>query len=132
MSIKRQSGFTVLELIVAVVFLVAVGTIFFVQSRDLKIEKNDAVRKNAINSIYYDLEDVYYPAVKAYPERLAADQLKGIDPASLNDPNGVAIGDSKSQYHYEAKDCKDGQCKSYKLWADMEHEATFTKTSRNQ
>lgn len=132
MSKSRQSGFTVLELIVSVAFLVVVGTIFYVQSRDLKIEKNDAVRKAAINSIYYDLEDVYYPAAKAYPERLTADQLKGIDPAALVDLKSVAVGDPKSQYHYEPKDCKDGQCKSYKLWADMEREATFAKTSRNQ
>lgn len=129
---KRQSGFTVLELIVTIVFLIVVGTIFYVQNRDLKIDKNDSLRKTAVNSIYYDLEDVYYPANKAYPERLTADQLKGIDPALLKDPEGVEVGDPKSQYHYEPKDCQNGLCKSYKLWADMEHEATVTKTSRNQ
>ncbi|HWZ66132.1 MAG TPA: type II secretion system protein [Patescibacteria group bacterium] len=132
MSQKRQSGFTVLELIVVVVFLVAAGTIFYVQKRDLQIEKGDSQRKTAINAIYYDLEEVFYFANKAYPEKLLSDQLKGIDPALLIDPNNVAVGDQKSQYHYEPKDCKDGLCKSYKLWADMVHEPTYTKPSRNQ
>ena len=128
----RQRGFTVLELIIAIVVLLAAGGIFFVQKRNLEIAKTDAQSKTAINAIYYSLEDVYYPANQMYPEHLTADQLKGMDPADLKDPKGKTIGDQGSAYRYEPKDCKDGKCKSYTLTADLQNEADFVKQSRNK
>ncbi|HVI68925.1 MAG TPA: type II secretion system protein [Magnetospirillaceae bacterium] len=129
---KRNQGFTVLELIVAVVFLVIAGTFFFVQKRDLEIANRDNVRKTAINSIYYTLEDIYYPTNGGvYPEHLAADQLRGVDPAMLKDPNGKAFDAQGSDYTYTPKDCVDGKCRSYTLTANLENEADFVKTSRN-
>lgn len=129
---RTQRGFTVLELIVAVVFLVAIGTVFLVQKRDLQIAERDSDRKTAINAIYYNLEDIYYAGNQSYPQSLTADQLKGLDPTMLKDPEGVAVGNSKSDYHYTAKDCKDGKCKSYELRAELEKEADFIKKSRNK
>src|SRR5690348_4396658 len=120
---KRQSGFTVLELIVAVVFLVVAGTFFFIQKRNLEVANRDSVRKTAINSIYYNLEDVYYPANGAYPEHLTADQLKGVDPTAFTDPNGKAFETEGSDYSYTPKDCADGKCKSYSITANLENEA---------
>lgn len=131
MSLKKQAGFTVLELIIVVVFLVVVGTIFFIQKRDLEVAERDTARKTAINAMYYNLEEVYYPTNKAYPEKITAEALRGIDPALLKDPEGVQIGDQNSDYRYEPKDCQEGKCKSYELRADLEHEADFVKTSRN-
>lgn len=128
----RKSGFTVLELIVAIVFIGIAATIVFIQKRDLEVAARDSARKTAINSIYYNLEDVYYPANKSYPSALSADILKGIDPEVLKDPFGKTFADDGSNYRYEAKDCKGDKCKSYTLTADLEHEADFTKTSRNQ
>ena len=128
----RERGFTVLELIGTVIFLIAIGTIFWVQKRDLQVASRDSQRKTAINAIYYNLEDVYYPAHKTYPEKLTADQLPGIDPTTLKDPQGVGVGDPKSNYNYAPKDCQNGQCKSYTLSARLEHEADFVKQSRNQ
>lgn len=129
---RRQSGFTVLELIIAIVLLVVAGTIFYIQKRDLEVAARDSARKTAMNAIYYNLEDIYYPANNAYPEVLTADQLKGLDPEQLKDPNGVEVGSEGSSYRYEPKDCTDQKCKSYTLTADLEHEADFIKTSRNQ
>lgn len=128
---KRQSGFTVLELIVAVVFLVIAGTFFFVQKRDLEIANRDSLRKSAINSVYYTLEDVYFAANGAYPEHLTADQLRGVDPGVLTDPNGKAFGIEGSDYSYVPKDCTDGKCRSYTMTANLENEADYAKTSRN-
>jgi hypothetical protein len=128
----NQRGFTVLELIIAIVFLLAAGTIFWVQKRDLEVAAHDSSRKTAINQIYYNLEDVYYPAAKAYPEKLTADGLKGVDPQLLKDPRGITIGDYGSDYRYEPKDCKDGKCKSYTLTANLEAEGDLTKDSRNK
>ncbi len=129
---KRQHGFTVLELIIAIVILLAAGGIFFVQKRNLEIARTDSQAKSAINAIYYNLEDIYYPVQLKYPEHLTADQLKGLDPADLKDPSGKAIGEQDSSYRYEPKDCLEGRCKSYTLTADLQNEGDFVKTSRNQ
>ena len=129
---QKQRGFTVLELIVAIVFLVVAGTFFYIQKRDLEIANRDNVRKTAMNSIYYTLEDLYHPSVGAYPEFLTADQLKGLDPNALKDPNGKAVGQEGSDYSYTPKDCTDGKCKSYTLTANLENEADYVKDSRNK
>ena len=126
---QRQRGFTVLELIIAVIFLLAAGTIFFIQKRDLEVANRDSQRKTAINAIYYNLEYIYYPANSGYPEHLTADGLKGLDPAQLKDPNGKAVGDQGSDYSYTPKDCQNNLCKSYSLTANLENEADYTKTS---
>lgn len=129
---QKQRGFTVLELIIAIVFLLAAATIFYVQKRDLEIAHRDSIRKTSVNEMYYVLEDVYFPANQAYPERLAADQLKGINPESLKDPSGKTIGEYGSNFRYEARDCNAGKCRSYTLTADLENEVDFVKESRNQ
>lgn len=125
----RQRGFTVLELIIAVIFLLAAGTIFFIQKRNLEIATRDSQRKTSINAMYYNLEYVYYPANNGYPEHLTADGLKGLDPAQLKDPNGKTVGDQGSDYAYTPKDCQNNVCKSYTLTANLENEADYTKTS---
>lgn len=125
----RQRGFTVLELIIAVIFLVAAGTIFFIQKRDIEIANRDSQRKTAINAVYYNLEYVYYAAHQGYPEHLTADGLTGLDPATLKDPNGKTVGDQGSDYAYTPKDCTNSLCKSYTLTANLENEADYTKTS---
>ncbi len=129
---SSQRGFTVLELIIAIVFVLIAGTVFYVQKRDLEVQARDSARKTAMNAIYYNLEDVYYTANKAYPQKLTADQLKGLDPSLLKDPEGVAVGEQNSDYSYDPKDCTDGKCKSYALRANLEHEADYLKASRNQ
>jgi type II secretory pathway pseudopilin PulG len=129
---KSQRGFTVLELIIVIVFLLLAGTVFYVQKRDLEVQSRDSQRKTSINAIYYNLEDVFYATNRAYPEHLTADLLKGLDPAVLKDPEGAAIGEQNSDYSYEPKDCTNGRCKSYTLRANLENEADFVKSSRNQ
>ena len=127
---NKQSGFTVLELIIVIAVLIALGTVFFVQRRDLEVMQRDSDRKTAINAIYYNLEDVYRPANRAYPEVITADVLKGIDPSLLKDPDGVMIGEEGSNYRYTPQDCKDSKCASYELRADLEHEGDFIKFNR--
>ena len=129
---RKQNGFTVLELIIAIILLVVAGTVFYIQKRDLEVARRDSDRKTAMNAIYYNLEDIFYPTNQGYPEVLVADQLKGLDPVLLKDPVGLEVGAEGSNYRYEAKNCTDQKCKSYTLTADLEHEADYVKTSRNQ
>ena len=129
---RSQQGFTVLELIVVIVFLVAAGTIIYVQKRDLETAQRDSAAKTAINAMFFNLEDIYYPANQSYPEKLTPEALRGLDPAILKDSNSKQIGDKESDYYYEPKDCKDGKCKSYSLRADLVNENDFVKESRNK
>ncbi len=129
---ERQKGFTVFELIVAIVFLLVAGTFFYIQKRNIDVAANDSARKVAINSIYYNLEEVYYAANGAYPEYLTSDQLTGLDPELLKDPSGIEVNQEGSNYTYTPKDCTDNKCKSYTLTADLENESDYTKTSRHE
>lgn len=132
MSHTKQRGFTVLELVVVIIFLAAMGTVFIINSRNMQINEHDSQRKTAINAMYYNLEDVYYAAHGSYPQAITADQLPGIDPTNLKDPEGVAVGQQNSDYSYKPKDCTNGACKSYVLRANMENQSDYSRNSRNK
>lgn len=128
---NRQHGFTVLEVLVAVVFLAFAGTLFYIQKHDLEVANRDNDRKTAINAMYYSLEEVFYPANNTYPRTISADNLKAVDPALFKDPNGNAVGESDSNYRYEPSGCNGDNCSGYTLRADLENESDFVKTSRH-
>ena len=127
----KQKGFTVIELLVAVVVLGLAGTVFLIQKNDLKTSARDNDRKVAINAIYYNLEKVYYPANKSYPRVINDKTVTAIDPALLKDPRGQAIGENGSDYRYEPSGCDGDACKGYSLRANLEREDDFVKTSQN-
>jgi Tfp pilus assembly protein PilE len=131
---KRSTGFTVIELLVAVLFLASASAILFTQRTNLVAIQRDTTRKTAINAMYYSLEEVYYPAHNnSYPAKLDKATLPSVDPALFTDPNGKTLGDSSSNYRYEGTNCStDGVCKSYTLRALLEKEADYVKTSRHQ
>lgn len=127
----KQRGFTVIELMVAIVLLLVIGTVFWVQKNNIEVAARDDQRKIAINSMYYTLEEVYYPTHKSYPKTLDSSTLPSVDPSLFKDPNGVTLGKSNSDYRYEPTNCSDTACKGYTLRADLENEADYSKTSRN-
>ena len=128
---KASSGFTVVELLVAIVFLGVVGTVFFQQQQAVRVLHRDQDRKVAINAIHYNLEEVVKPALGGYPRVLNATQLKAMDKALLRDPAGIMIGEPTSQYHYEPTGCNGSDiCAGYTLRADLERESDFIKTNR--
>lgn len=127
---KKQFGFTALELIVAIIVLAAAGTIFWMQKADLNAQHRDIQRKTAINAMYYNLEEVVYPTLNAYPAKLDEKQLKAMDAGLLSDPAGIKVGDYGSSYSYEPSSCTGDVCAHYVLRAHLEKEADFTKESR--
>lgn len=127
--LRRQSGFTIVELIVVIALFMLAGVIFMVQKSDVDARGNDSSRKQDMNAIYYYLEGVYYPQHKGYPEKLDINQLKGLDPDSLRDPDDRMVGDVNGNYKYEPAGCQNGLCSSYKLTAELQKEGPFTKTS---
>ena len=127
--LTRSSGFTVIELIVAIVFLAAAGGLFAWQMNNLSISYRDDARRTSINAIHYSLEEVYYQENGHYPEQINDDTLRSIDKEILVDPNGIKLGESDSDYRYEPTACNNGQCKSYSLRANLENEADYIRRS---
>lgn len=124
-----QSGFTVIELIVVAVFLAVAAIFLFIQRSDLIATNNDTTRKTAVNSMYYSLEKVYYPANNAYPETINSATLPSVDPALFTDPNGKKPGDAGYEYRYNPINCTNGKCKNYTLSVNLQKEAEYVKKS---
>ena len=129
---KTKKAFTVLELVLAIIFVGVFVVLFFLQKVNIAAMDRDEKRKTAINAMYYALEEGYYVANEAYPEHIEkSETLPWIDPNLFTDPNGLNLWDEGSDYSYEANDCNEGKCKSYVLRAEMEKENSYIKSSRN-
>jgi Tfp pilus assembly protein PilE len=129
---NKSKGFTVIELVFIIIVLGIASIIFFVQKNNIQVIAQDNTKKTAINSMYYSLEEVFYPANKYYPQTIGTDNLKSVDPALFKDPNGVKLGTAGSDYTYSPTNCSDNKCKSYTLKTTLTNEADYVKTSRNK
>jgi type II secretory pathway pseudopilin PulG len=127
---KASSGFTLVELLMTIVFLGITGTVFFQQHEAVQVVQRDRDRKIAINAIHYNLEEVVKAKLGGYPRTLSAAQLTAMDKSLLKDPRGVAIGASTSEYRYEPTGCNGGDvCTGYVLRANLERETDFVKNN---
>ena len=99
---------------------------FFLQQKS-QIERvdRDRQRKTSINAFHFSLEEVYYKANGSYPGKIDAKVLPSVDPALFKDPNGIAVGEQGSNYHYDALNCEANACRSYTLRAELEAEDDF-------
>ncbi len=127
---KSTRGFTVIELMIVVVFLAAASIIFFIQKNNIEVAARDNSRKTSINAMYYSLEEVYFKENSFYPRTLTAELLPSVDPDRFKDPSGVKIGESNSNFRYEPVDCNGDSCKGYTLRATLENEADYIKKNR--
>jgi type II secretory pathway pseudopilin PulG len=128
---KRSQGFTVIELIVAVLFLGIAASILLVQKANLSATHRDDQRKVAINAMYYNLEEVYHAKNGYYPSKIDSKTLTAMDPSLFTDPDGSAMTDQKSDYRYEPTNCDNDKCQGYTLRASLEKEADYTKTNQS-
>lgn len=142
---KKQAGFTLIEMIIVFAVLVVLAVFFAIQRNDLEIASRDQTRKTAINAFYYDLTEVFYAKNKYYPQTISSENLKAVDPTLFTDPNEVTLNgdkcvytdandeqatDGDCEYHYSASDCNnEGKCQAFKLRANMENEADYEKAS---
>lgn len=128
----RPHGFTVIEALVVLAALALGAILYFTGQATITATARDSLKKTATNAMYYSLEEYYYPKYGYYPQSIESKALPTMDPKLFTDPDDVKLGDAGSSYHYTATDCsRDGHCKSYKLSADMEREAEYTKVSRH-
>ncbi len=128
-AMKKQAGFTVVELLVTIILLLAAGALFLQQKSHIEGVDRDRQRKTAINAMYYSLEEVYYQAHKSYPRKLSTENLPSVDPDLFKDPDNVMIGDTGSDYQYEPTQCEADVCVSFTLRTRLENEADYTKKS---
>ena len=128
----KQKGFTIIELLIVILVLGVGGWLFFTEKATVTAVQRDAARKVAVNAMYYNLEEVFYPANKYYPSSIDSKTLRAMDPGLFTDPNGVKLGEIGSNYRYDPTGCNtDGHCTGYTLRADLEREDDYVKTNRD-
>lgn len=125
-----RKGFTVLELIVVIVFAALLVVLFFIQKLNVDAMERDEERKIAINAMYYSLEEGFYPENGYYPEEISEENLKTMDPSLFTDPDGLNLGIEESSYRYEPVGCSEGKCKGYTLRGILEKEDIYIKQNR--
>lgn len=138
---RKSPGFTIIELLVVVVLFLSMCGIFLYQKNNIEAAGRDDRRKADINTLYHNLEKVYYAENKFYPDTLSAKTLSAVQPDTFKDPAGVTINElqvdeslgssTRSTYTYEPTNCKNHQCTGYTLRADLEREADYVRTSVN-
>ncbi|MBQ8985395.1 prepilin-type N-terminal cleavage/methylation domain-containing protein [Candidatus Saccharibacteria bacterium] len=127
---KKNQGFTVIELVIAIAFIGLILILSIIQKTNLDAFNRDEDRKTAINAMYYALEESFYKDNGYYPEIISEQNITVIDPALWTDPSGYNLGDPKSSYTYQPADCENGKCKKYILKAILEKEEAYTKKNR--
>lgn len=129
---KQSSGFTIIELIIVILFVGAAAIMLIYQRDNIQAAQRDDKRKIAINAMYYNLEEVFYERNGHYPEAIDSKTLTAMDPDLFIDPDGFKLGQSESDYRYNPIDCNNEKCKGYTLTGQLEKEVDFTKTNRNK
>ena len=127
---KNKSGFTIIELSTVIVFSALLVVLFFVQKINTDAMQRDEQRKEAINAMYYALEEGFYATNGYYPEEISEENLTVMDPQLFTDPKGINLGKDGSSYTYEPANCENGQCKEYTLRAVLEKEDEYIKKNR--
>ena len=128
---KTKRGFTIIELVVVIFFASLLLVLFFLQKLNLDAMHRDEQRKEAINAMYYALEEGFHTKNGYYPEKISEENLTVMDPSLFTDPGGVNLGREGSTYSYEPANCSNGKCKEYTLKAQMEKEDTYIKKNRS-
>lgn len=128
---ESKSGFTVLELVIVILFVSLAVVLFFVQKMNIDAMDRDDARKTAINAMYYSLEEGYFAKNGFYPETISEENLTTMDPALFTDPSGINLGDDGSSYSYQPANCEDGKCREYTLRAVLEKEEDYIKKNRS-
>lgn len=126
----RKRGFTIIELAVVIVFATLLVVLFFVQKINADAMHRDEQRKEAINAMFYALEEGFYAENGYYPEEISEENLKVMDPQLFTDPYGINLGTEGSTLNYEPANCENGKCKEYTLRAILEKEDEYIKKNR--
>lgn len=141
---KRQSGFTIVELLIVIVVIGILATLVIVTFSGIQQKARDTKRKTDINAIDSHVEAYYanggnYPTLAAVNDATwRSTNMKGLDPNALQDPKGStqALADgasTASQYGYAGTGCSGSAitdtCTGFTLEATLEAGGTYQKKS---
>lgn len=91
-SLKRQKGFTLVELLIVIIIIGILATLVIVTFTGIQAKARDSKRQTDINAIQSTVE-AFYAQYGFYPTNAELDSatfqsthLKGFDPAALKDP----------------------------------------------
>lgn len=137
---RKSAGFTIIELFVVVILFLCMCGLFLYQKNTIEASARDDRRKADINTLYFNLEKVYYAEHKSYPDVLSTKTLPAVQPDTFKDPSGIAVNElqtdndflgltTHSSYTYEPTGCKNNQCSGYSLRATLEKEADYIRKS---
>jgi prepilin-type N-terminal cleavage/methylation domain-containing protein len=149
---KRQSGFTIVELLIVIVVIAILATLVIVTFTGIQKKARDSQRQTDINALDSHLEAFYaqsgyYPTAAMLNDSAWLNKnMKGLDPEALKDPkatsNDIGTDVSDTQYGYKAlvgtTDCQAATgtspdqvstCDGFTLTANLESGGTYVKKS---
>ena len=138
-SLKKQKGFTIVELLIVIVIIGILATLVIVTFSGIQQKARDSQRKTDINAVQSHVE-AYYASNGFYPtltelndSTFRSTNMKGLDPDALADPSNTsgsmaATATLKSAYGYAvtpaACDNTATPCDGYTLTAKLESSST--------
>jgi len=141
---KNQKGFTIVELLIVIVVIGILATLVIVTFSGIQQKARNTKRQTDINAIdstveAYFAQNGYYPTLANMNDStFRTANLKGFDPAALQDPKGssqtLAASTSATQYGYTATPANcdngaNGQCTAFTVTATLEGGGTYSKQS---
>ena len=146
-SLKKQKGFTVVELLIVVVVIAILIILIIVTFAGVQKKARDAQRQDNITTVdvyleAYFAQNGYYPTVvDLRSSSFLRANMKGLDPQKLVDPKGDMItGNAPThgtyKYSYQATGCNNtvassstNQCTAFTLTAELENGGTSVKSN---
>lgn len=143
-SLKKQKGFTIVELLIVIVVIGILATLVIVTFSGIQQRARDTQRQTDINALQGHME-AYFAQTGNYPTLAMvtdatwrAANMKGLDPEALNAPDGTAIAATLPTNGYQLTTTAGGaactvtgtgaamtaDCDAYTLTADLEGSTT--------
>jgi len=143
---KQQSGFTIVELLIVIVVIGILAALVITTYTGIQAKARNSNRQSDVNSVQTHLE-AYFAQNGHYPSLTdmndaswVSSNLKGLDPAALQDPQGssqtLVSSPAAKSYSYEVANsggtsCEsdDTTCATYTLTATLEGGSTYVKSN---
>lgn len=147
-QLKQQKGFTIVELLIVIVVIGILATLVIVTFTGIQQKARNTKRQTDINAINSHVEafyaqNGYYPTLAHMNDATwRSTNVKGLDPAALQDPKGSAqtlvAAAAANSYAYAVTDdansaaacaADETVCSKYTLTATLEGGGTYVKQS---